>query len=197
MVTFARSSPPGRARRPWSQRDRIWKTALVPSALLLDPRERGDSGEVAEGISAAAPTPRRGSAAEPELPPPPPVETSEPAVQMLALSSATAGDRLHHEDLSAYATSRSGRAVRGMHESCREALEKYVTLEPIIGSDEGGPVTVPEGFDRRRSSSSATSRGGRRCAACPAPRLARGGGQPAARTTCGARVGAPAEVEIS
>lgn len=107
-------------------------------------------GEVAEDLVPPAPAPAaRVERAEPELPPPPPqVETSDRAVQMLALLQRDGRliDFLT-EDLSAYADEQVGAAVRGMHESCREALEKYVKLEPIIGSDEGRPVTVPEGFD--------------------------------------------------
>jgi hypothetical protein len=78
----------------------------------------------------------------------PPVETPDRAVQILALLQRDGRliDFLT-EDLSPYQDAQVGAAVRELHESCREVLERYIKLEPVIASDEGKPVTVPAGFD--------------------------------------------------
>jgi hypothetical protein len=92
-------------------------------------------------------------AVEPSLAPPPepapPVEEStDRAVQMLALLQREG--RLidfFSEDLTPYPDAQVGAAVRELHAGCRKALEQYVTLEPIIEGEEDGPVTVEAGFD--------------------------------------------------
>ena len=85
----------------------------------------------------------------PEPVPAPPVEEStDRAVQMLALLQREG--RLidfFSEDLTAYPDAQVGAAVRELHAGCRKALEQYVTLEPIIEGEEDGPVTVEAGFD--------------------------------------------------
>ena len=70
------------------------------------------------------------------------------AVQMLALLQREG--RLidfFAEDVTPYADAQLGAAVRSVHQSCRQALERYVKLEPIISSEEDRPVTVQTGFD--------------------------------------------------
>ena len=85
----------------------------------------------------------------PEPEPAPPVEEStDRAVQMLALLQREG--RLidfFSEDLTPYPDAQVGAAVRELHAGCRKALEQYVTLEPIIEGEEDGPVTVEAGFD--------------------------------------------------
>jgi len=51
------------------------------------------------------------------------------------------------EDVTPYPDAQLGAAVRSVHESCRQALERYLKLEPIITSEEDQPVTVQPGFD--------------------------------------------------
>jgi hypothetical protein len=51
------------------------------------------------------------------------------------------------EDVASYPDAQLGAAVRTVHESCRQVLERYVKLEPIIAADEDQPVTVQAGFD--------------------------------------------------
>jgi hypothetical protein len=51
------------------------------------------------------------------------------------------------EDISAYPDVQLGAAVRTIHETCRQALDRYVRLEPILNSEEDQPVTVEAGFD--------------------------------------------------
>jgi hypothetical protein len=82
-----------------------------------------------------------------EAPPPAP-ESFDRAVQMLALLQRDGRliDFLA-ENISAYPDVQLGAAVRNIHESCGQTLERYVKLEPILDSEEEQPVTVPVGFD--------------------------------------------------
>jgi len=75
-------------------------------------------------------------------------ESFDRAVQMLALLQRDGRlvDFLA-EDVTPYPDSQLGAAVRTVHESCRQAIERYVKLEPVITSEEDQPVTVPAGFD--------------------------------------------------
>src|ERR1700724_4737502 len=51
------------------------------------------------------------------------------------------------EDISVYPDVQLGAAVRTIHETCRQVLDHYVKLEPILDSEEDQPVTVQAGFD--------------------------------------------------
>ena len=51
------------------------------------------------------------------------------------------------EDVTPYPDAQLGAAVRSIHTSCRQVLERYVKLDPVIDSEEDQPVTVPAGFD--------------------------------------------------
>ncbi len=75
-------------------------------------------------------------------------ESSHGAVQMLALLQRDGRliDFLY-EDVAPYPDEQLGAAVRNIHESCRQVLQKYVTLEPIVSASEDQPFTVPAGFD--------------------------------------------------
>src|SRR5271169_2113346 len=75
-------------------------------------------------------------------------ESLDRAVQLLSLLQRDGRlvDFLE-EDVSSYPDGQLGAAVRSIHTSCRQVLERYIKLEPIISSEEGQPVTVPVGFD--------------------------------------------------
>lgn len=77
-----------------------------------------------------------------------PLESFDRAVQMLALFQRDGRliDFLA-EDVAPYPDAQLGAAVRSVHESSRQVLERYVKLEPIIASDEDQPVTLQVGFD--------------------------------------------------
>jgi hypothetical protein len=77
-----------------------------------------------------------------------PLESFDRAVQMLALLQRDGRliDFLT-EDVAPYPDAQLGAAVRTIHESSRQVLERYVKLEPIIASDEDHPVTLEAGFD--------------------------------------------------
>ncbi len=51
------------------------------------------------------------------------------------------------EDISSYSDEQVGSAVRGIHAQLRKALDDRMLLEPVLGGEEGDPVTVPSGFD--------------------------------------------------
>ena len=75
-------------------------------------------------------------------------ETFDRAVQMLALLQRDGRliDFLT-EDITLYPDEQLGAAVRTIHETCRQVLERYLKLEPILNSEEEQPVTVQAGFD--------------------------------------------------
>ena len=77
-----------------------------------------------------------------------PLESFDRAVQMLALLQRDGRliDFLR-EDVAPYPDAQLGAAVRSVHESSRQVLERYVKLEPVIASDEDQPVTLQAGFD--------------------------------------------------
>ncbi len=96
---------------------------------------------VREPVASAVPTAK--SVAVPVVP-----ETYDRAVQMLALLQRDGRliDFLT-ENISVYPDAQLGAAVRNIHETCRQVLDNYVKLEPILNSEEDQPVTVPAGFD--------------------------------------------------
>ena len=75
-------------------------------------------------------------------------DTFDRAVQMLALLQRDGRliDFLA-ENISTYPDVQLGAAVRTIHETCRQVLDRYVKLEPILNSEEDHPVTVEAGFD--------------------------------------------------
>jgi hypothetical protein len=75
-------------------------------------------------------------------------EAFDRAIQMLALLQRDGRliDFLA-ENISAYPDTQLGAAVRTIHDTCRQALDHYVKLEPILDSEEDQPVTVQVGFD--------------------------------------------------
>jgi hypothetical protein len=83
-----------------------------------------------------------------EAPEEKPVESYDRAVQMLALLQRDGRliDFLT-EDVSPYPDAQLGAAVRNIHQNCRQVLERYLKLEPIIVSEEDQPFTVPKGFE--------------------------------------------------
>jgi len=75
-------------------------------------------------------------------------EAFDRVVQMLALLQRDGRliDFLA-ENISAYPDTQLGAAVRTIHDTCRQALDHHVKLEPILDSEEDRPVTVQVGFD--------------------------------------------------
>jgi len=79
-------------------------------------------------------------AAAPKAAPPPtaPATPSDGALQILAILQRDSRliDFLM-EDISAYSDDQVGTAVRGLHGQCRDALNRYVQLAPVIDGVEG------------------------------------------------------------
>lgn len=83
--------------------------------------------------------------------PAPPRDEGDRAVQILSLLQRDGRliDFLM-EDLTAYPDAQVGSAVRDVHAGCRTALQKYITLAPILDDEEGRPVTVDRVADPAR-----------------------------------------------
>jgi hypothetical protein len=77
-----------------------------------------------------------------------PSDQLDRAVQMLALLQRDGRliDFLT-ENIAPYPDAQLGAAVRRIHETCRQVLDRYVKLESILNSEEDQPVTVQAGFD--------------------------------------------------
>ncbi len=110
-------------------------------------------GEVPDDIAQelgkpALPPAHAASAATPAPAPKLQAEPVDRAVQMLALLQRDGRliDFLT-EDVSPYADAQLGAAVRTVHQSCRDMLQRYFKLEPVLDSQEDQPVTVQPGFD--------------------------------------------------
>ena len=115
------------------------------------------SGEIPEDIARevgkapadARPIPElRAPAAAPRAAPMPPADKGDRAIQILSILQRDG--RLidfFTEDISPYSDAQIGAAVRDLQQSCRQSLERYVKLEPVLDTTEGESVTVQEGFD--------------------------------------------------
>ena len=88
----------------------------------------------------ATPTP----APKPAAPAAPVVKTSDGALQFLAILQRDSRliDFLM-EDISGYEDDQIGAAVRELHDQCRDAVARYVTLTPVIDGVEGTFTQAP------------------------------------------------------
>jgi hypothetical protein len=106
-------------------------------------------GDVAQALSPPAPQeiPQRvPEVALPEVEKP--EDSTDRAIQMLAILQRDG--RLidfFGEDISPFSDAQIGAAVRDLHQSCKQTLARYLTLEPIIASEEGERVTVAHPID--------------------------------------------------
>ena len=106
-------------------------------------------GRIADDILAAFRAPATPAPAR--VAPPAAAETTDRAAQILAILQRDGRlvDFLM-EDLAAYSNEQVGAAVRDVHRGCRQALEKYATLAPVLDAAEGSTVTVDAGSDAAR-----------------------------------------------
>ncbi|MDE3165029.1 MAG: DUF2760 domain-containing protein [Acidobacteriota bacterium] len=88
----------------------------------------------------AAPAAKPASAA----PAPPSVRTSDGALQLLGILQRDSRlvDFLM-EDIAGYSDDQVGAAVRELHDQCRDALARYLKLEPVIDGVEGTYAKAP------------------------------------------------------
>ena len=106
------------------------------------------SGELSAEILIALNLSRRSSAAPPKaaapVPAAPAVRASDGALQILGILQRDSRliDFLM-EDVSAYSDDQIGAAVRELHDQCRDAIARYVTLAPVIDGVEGTYAKAP------------------------------------------------------
>jgi hypothetical protein len=133
----------------------FWERVAFSFRCFLSVLLHGDiPNDIAQKLAKpAAPVPQAPSPAAPWVSPlreveRPPLETFDRAAQMLTLLQRDGRliDFLT-EDITLYPDEQLGAAVRTIHESCRQVLERYLKLEPILNSEEEQPVTVQAGFD--------------------------------------------------
>jgi len=102
-------------------------------------------GRIADDILAEFRTPVATAPAPPVAAPvaPPPAESSDRATQLLAILQRDGRlvDFLM-EDLTPYQDAQVGAAVRDVHRGCREAIDKYASLTPVLDLEEGSTVSV-------------------------------------------------------
>ena len=89
-------------------------------------------------------TKKSAAPAKPATPPPPERTTSDGALQFLGILQRDSRlvDFLM-EDISSYSDDQVGAAVRELHDQCRDALARYVTLQPVIDGVEGTFAKAP------------------------------------------------------
>jgi hypothetical protein len=106
------------------------------------------SGELSSETLIALNLSRRSPTAPPKpaapAPAPPAVRTSDGALQILAIIQRDSRliDFLM-EDVSGYSDDQIGAAVRELHDQCRDAIGRYVTLTPVIDGVEGTYAKAP------------------------------------------------------
>lgn len=134
--------------------NRFWKRLTVALQCFFSVLFHGDlPNELQQrlgkpaGPVTQAPTVAISAAAAKQIEPPA-MGTFDRAVQMLALMQRDGRliDFLA-ENISAYPDAQLGAAARTIHESCRVVLNQYVTLEPVLNSEEDQPITVQPGFE--------------------------------------------------
>ncbi len=103
------------------------------------------SGELSSEVLIALNLSRRSATAPAKAAPPASaVRTSDGALQILAILQRDSRliDFLM-EDVSAYSDEQVGAAVRELHDQCRDAIARYVTLAPVIDGVEGTYAKAP------------------------------------------------------
>jgi len=128
----------------------FWERVVVAFQCFLSilfraevPRDIAQKLVKPVGLASPAPAATAPSVSHLKEVQPPASEEFDRAVQMLALLQRDGRlvDFLA-EDISAYPDVQLGAAVRTIHDTCRQALDQYVKLEPIMNSEEDQPVPV-------------------------------------------------------
>ncbi len=115
--------------------DGVWTRVKLACAAFFTILFKGRLPAALQHSAPAAATPPAGVVAD----------TADRAVQLLALLQRDGRlvDFLM-EDVAAYTDAQIGSAVRDVHAGCRRALDRYVTLEPILDGREGETTTVAQ-----------------------------------------------------
>jgi hypothetical protein len=98
----------------------------------------------AETIAALGLSKRSAAPAKPAAPAPAARTTADGALQILGILQRDARlvDFLM-EDIASYSDDQVGAAVRELHDQCRDAVARYVTLQPVIDGVEGTFAKAP------------------------------------------------------
>ena len=102
-------------------------------------------GELSAGtLAELGLTKRTAAPAKPAAPPPAERPTADGALQLLGILQRDSRlvDFLM-EDIKSYSDDQVGAAVRELHDQCRDAVARYVTLQPVIDGVEGTFVKAP------------------------------------------------------
>ena len=101
-------------------------------------------GELSEAEISGLRLTRRAAAPAPQPVEGPQVRTSDGALQILGILQRDSRlvDFLM-EDIAGYADDQIGAAVRELHDQCRDSLNRYVALAPVIDGVEGTFVKTP------------------------------------------------------
>jgi hypothetical protein len=102
-------------------------------------------GELSDGVlTELGLTKRMVAPAKPVAPLPPARTTSDGALQFLGILQRDSRlvDFLM-EDIKSYSDDQVGAAVRELHDQCRDAVARYVTLQPVIDGVEGTFTKAP------------------------------------------------------
>jgi hypothetical protein len=102
-------------------------------------------GELSAGtITELGLTKKAAAPAKPVAPPPAERPISDGALQMLGILQRDSRlvDFLM-EDIKSYSDDQVGAAVRELHDQCRDAVARYVTLQPVIDGVEGTFAKAP------------------------------------------------------
>lgn len=86
------------------------------------------------------------------LPPPPGPVVSSSAQLLAAFQKEGRFIDFLQEDLTGFPDAQVGSVARNVHKGCRQVLQQYLTLQPVLEQKEGETVTVEEGFDPHRIS---------------------------------------------
>jgi len=114
---------------------------LSPATLTaLNLTRRGAAAAPAKSAPASAPAKEKAAPAAPA------VKVSDGALQFLGILQRDSRlvDFLM-EDISSYSDDQVGAAVRELHGQCRDAIARYVTLQPVIDGVEGTFAKAPTG----------------------------------------------------
>ena len=102
------------------------------------------SGKLSDGAILQLGLSRRETPKPAQAAPPPAARPADGALQLLGILQRDSRlvDFLM-EDVSGYSDDQVGAAVRELHDQCRDALARYVTLQPVIDGVEGTFAKAP------------------------------------------------------
>ena len=89
---------------------------------------------------------------QPQLPAPKAPVVSSSAQLLAAFQKEGRFIDFLQEDLTGFPDAQIGSVARTVHKGCRQVMQQYLTLSPVLPQKEGESVTVEAGFDPHRIS---------------------------------------------